>query len=82
MILIDYIKTAMSRLAHQTGDIEKFHITLKHSLRHQTLDHRALARLTAEAAYHRAGQRGFAVGYELRDWLEAEKEILARFHAA
>ena len=29
----------------------------------------------AEAAYWRAEQRGFAPGYELEDWLHAEKEI-------
>jgi hypothetical protein len=29
----------------------------------------------AEAAYLRAQQRGFAPGYELEDWLAAEKEI-------
>ncbi|BBA33318.1 hypothetical conserved protein [Methylocaldum marinum] len=29
----------------------------------------------AEAAYYRAERRGFAPGYEIEDWLEAEKEI-------
>lgn len=29
----------------------------------------------AEAAYFRAEKRGFAPGYEIEDWLEAEKEI-------
>jgi hypothetical protein len=29
----------------------------------------------AEAAYFRAERRGFAPGYEIEDWLEAEKEI-------
>lgn len=33
----------------------------------------------AEAAYFRAQQRGFAPGYELEDWLAAEKEIDASF---
>jgi hypothetical protein len=29
----------------------------------------------AIAAYYRAAERGFAAGYELYDWLQAEKEI-------
>ena len=32
-------------------------------------------RRIAEAAYRRAELRGFAPGYELDDWLEAEKEV-------
>lgn len=32
-------------------------------------------RMIAEAAYYRAEARGFATGYELEDWLEAEAEI-------
>ena len=35
-------------------------------------------RMIAEAAYFRALQRGFLDGYELGDWLDAEKEIDAR----
>lgn len=35
-------------------------------------------RMIAEAAYFRALQRGFLDGYELADWLDAEKEIDAR----
>ena len=30
---------------------------------------------TAEAAYYKAEQRGFAPGLEEGDWLDAEKEI-------
>ncbi|MGZ4968912.1 MAG: DUF2934 domain-containing protein [Methylobacter sp.] len=30
----------------------------------------------AELAYYKAENRGFAPGYELEDWLEAEKEFL------
>ena len=41
---------------------------------------KVLENMVAEAAYYRADQRGFAAGNELYDWLEAEKEILARFH--
>jgi hypothetical protein len=29
----------------------------------------------SEAAYYRAERRGFAPGYEERDWLEAESEM-------
>lgn len=32
-------------------------------------------RMIADAAYHRAQARGFAPGYELDDWLEAEAEV-------
>ncbi len=32
-------------------------------------------RKIAEAAYYRAEARGFAAGYEMEDWLEAESEI-------
>lgn len=39
-------------------------------------------RLIAEAAYHRAQQRGFAAGGELQDWLEAEAEVDARLREA
>jgi hypothetical protein len=31
----------------------------------------------ATAAYHRAEKRGFAAGYEVQDWLDAEAEINA-----
>lgn len=29
----------------------------------------------AEAAYYRAEQRGFSPGYEMEDWIEAEREV-------
>lgn len=32
-------------------------------------------RLVARAAYFRAEKRGFAPGYELQDWVEAEAEV-------
>ena len=31
--------------------------------------------LIAERAYFKAEQRGFAPGYEIDDWLEAEREL-------
>lgn len=37
-----------------------------------------LRELIAEAAYYRAKQRGFAPGYELQDWVEAEAEVMVR----
>jgi hypothetical protein len=37
-----------------------------------------LRRLIAEAAYYKAEQRGFSPGYEERDWLEAEAEVMQR----
>lgn len=33
----------------------------------------------AEAAYYKAEKRGFAPGYEMQDWLDAEREIKAKF---
>lgn len=33
--------------------------------------------MVAERAYFKAEQRGFAPGYELDDWLAAEREIAA-----
>lgn len=30
----------------------------------------------SELAYYKAESRGFEPGYELQDWLEAEKELL------
>jgi hypothetical protein len=35
-----------------------------------------LESMIAEAAYYRAEKRNFSPGYELRDWLEARKEII------
>ena len=32
----------------------------------------------AETAYFKAEQRGFSPGYEERDWLEAEAEVMQR----
>lgn len=34
-----------------------------------------LRKLIAEAAYYRAKKRGFAPGYEVEDWVQAEAEI-------
>lgn len=33
----------------------------------------------AETAYLKAEQRGFALGGEMNDWIEAEKEVLEKF---
>lgn len=37
-----------------------------------------LRKLIAEAAYYRAKKRGFAPGYEVEDWVQAEAEIKER----
>ena len=37
-----------------------------------------MRRQIAEAAYYRAKQRGFAPGYELEDWVQAESEVRNR----
>jgi len=37
-------------------------------------------RMIAEAAYYKAEKRGFKPGYELSDWLEAEREIISRIY--
>lgn len=34
--------------------------------------------LIAEAAYHRARERGFAPGHEQEDWIEAEAQVMTR----
>ena len=33
--------------------------------------------MVAEAAYYKSEQRGFAPGFEMDDWLEAERELSA-----
>ena len=35
-----------------------------------------LRAMIAERAYYKAEQRGFAPGFEMSDWLEAERELL------
>lgn len=35
----------------------------------------------AEAAYYKAEKRGFEPGFEMTDWLEAERELEAGFKA-
>jgi hypothetical protein len=37
-----------------------------------------LRRQIAEAAYYRAQERGFSPGYEEKDWLEAEAQVMKR----
>ena len=34
--------------------------------------------MIAEAAYYKAEQRGFELGYEELDWLEAEQELIEK----
>jgi sterol desaturase/sphingolipid hydroxylase (fatty acid hydroxylase superfamily) len=35
--------------------------------------------MVAEAAYYKAEKRGFTPGYEWKDWLDAEREILSQY---
>lgn len=44
-------------------------------------DEEAKRRLIADIAYLSAEQRGFAPGYELDDWLQAEQEVEASMEA-
>jgi hypothetical protein len=37
-----------------------------------------LRALIAQEAYYRAQRRGFAPGYELKDWLEAEASVMTK----
>jgi hypothetical protein len=41
-----------------------------------TLSAQEREKLIAQAAYFRAEKRGFAPGYELEDWVQAEAEVL------
>ena len=36
--------------------------------------------MIAEAAYYKAEKRGFSPGNDLRDWLEAKKEIITQLY--
>jgi hypothetical protein len=44
-------------------------------------DEEAKRRLIADIAYLSAERRGFAPGYELDDWLQAEQEVEASMEA-
>lgn len=35
--------------------------------------------MIAEAAYYKAEKRNFEPGHQVEDWLDAEREVLARF---
>jgi hypothetical protein len=43
-----------------------------------SLSSRVVHSLIAEAAYYRAEKRGFAPGYDMDDWLDAEAEVVER----
>jgi Protein of unknown function (DUF2934) len=45
------------------------------------VSHETRRAMIAEAAYLRAEQRGFASGYEVEDWLLAEREVDALLSA-
>lgn len=57
-------------------ELVKFGFTFRYPSTAQMPVSEALKGRVAEAAYYRAGQRCFAPGFELYDWLEAEREIL------
>jgi hypothetical protein len=57
-------------------ELVKFGFTFRYPPTAQMPVSEALKGRVAEAAYYRAGQRGFVPGFELYDWLEAEREIL------
>jgi hypothetical protein len=40
-----------------------------------------IQQLIAETAYFKAKERGFAPGYELEDWIQAEAEVQRRLGA-
>jgi hypothetical protein len=40
-----------------------------------TIDADLRHRMISEAAFHRYGERGYADGYDLDDWLQAEAEV-------
>ena len=42
---------------------------------HDALDPDLRHRMISEAAYHRYARRGYADGYDLDDWLQAEAEV-------
>jgi hypothetical protein len=44
-------------------------------------ENEAKRRLIAEIAYFTAERRGFAPGYEIDDWLEAEQEVESSIEA-
>src|ERR1700722_11769751 len=68
-------KRARSRTASATGPLSA---TAQSNLEVSDEVRRAMI---SEAAYLRAEQRGFASGYELEDWLLAEREVDALLSA-
>lgn len=43
-------------------------------------DHDKFREVVAERAYLKAEKRGFAAGYDMDDWLEAEQEVSNQCH--
>lgn len=46
-----------------------------HAMSHRPDFNNRIDAMIAEAAYYKAEKRNFDDGYEMEDWLEAEKEI-------
>lgn len=51
------------------------------SAKKSTITHEERYYMIATAAYFRAKQRGFAGGYEIKDWLASEAQIDAKLSA-
>jgi hypothetical protein len=84
MRFIDDIGNAISRVANEVGYMVTMMLGTLSNIEPEEIrlmpNPKVLENMVAEAAYYRADHRGFAAGYELCDWLEAEKEILAGLH--
>lgn len=84
MSLIDAIGDAVCRVANEIGYALAIAFGAVSTRVPEEIelapDNKELESMVAEAAYYRAGQRGFTAGDDLGDWLEAEKEIMARFN--
>jgi hypothetical protein len=63
---------AVSRTADESKERESMP---RPSLREPAVDEANVSALIAECAYYKAERRGFQPGYELDDWLAAEREV-------
>jgi sterol desaturase/sphingolipid hydroxylase (fatty acid hydroxylase superfamily) len=58
----------------------KFGFSSKFSVPAQKINSEMLERMIAEAAYYKSEKRNFHPGHEIRDWLEAKREILKQVY--
>jgi hypothetical protein len=68
---------AAPKTAKPTVSNDSVRVTIKNTGR-ADISPDELRKLISEAAYYRAKQRGFAPGYELEDWIQAEQEVMRR----